>query len=204
MLTRSVAYSQERTAFEKKISKFQAVQHNLAQTRRRDRGRRRGRRLRRRHAVRVRRSMRPTQRLPRSGTAAKIRCAEAAGTGAAIAHQVHGAIGFTDRACPAPLHACARSAGATISATKATGRSSLGNMLAPSAAPTSCGPSSPPAEPFHRPADRIRTPVSSALTFDPVQPPGSLPGAAAAKPARFSPRRSPRAPSIPPIRQQGP
>jgi acyl-CoA dehydrogenase len=30
MLTRSVAYSQERVAFEKKISKFQAVQHNLA------------------------------------------------------------------------------------------------------------------------------------------------------------------------------
>jgi alkylation response protein AidB-like acyl-CoA dehydrogenase len=27
--------------------------------------------------------------------AAKIRCGEAAGTGAAIAHQVHGAIGFT-------------------------------------------------------------------------------------------------------------
>lgn len=29
-------------------------------------------------------------------SAAKIRCAEAAGTGSAIAHQVHGAIGFTE------------------------------------------------------------------------------------------------------------
>ncbi|MEW6766470.1 MAG: acyl-CoA dehydrogenase family protein [Pseudomonadota bacterium] len=92
MLNISVAYANERVAFEKKIAKFQAIQHNLAQL-----------------AGEV------AAALTASGSAAdtiasgeashdalllevasaKIRCAEAAEKGAAIAHQVHGAIGFS-------------------------------------------------------------------------------------------------------------
>jgi acyl-CoA dehydrogenase len=88
----SVRYSNERVAFEKKISKFQAVQHNLAKL-----------------------AGETSAAMAAAGSAAdavahaesfddavflevasaKIRCAEAAEKGAAIAHQVHGAIGFT-------------------------------------------------------------------------------------------------------------
>jgi acyl-CoA dehydrogenase len=93
MLTRSVNYSQERVAFEKKISKFQAVQHNLA-------------RLAGETAAAVAAAGSAAETIATGtpwndeatfleATAAKIRCAEAAGTGSAIAHQVHGAIGFT-------------------------------------------------------------------------------------------------------------
>ena len=93
MLTRSVNYSQERTAFEKKISKFQAVQHNLAK-------------LAGETAAAVAAAGSAAETVSTGtpwddegtfleATAAKIRCAEAAGTGSAIAHQVHGAIGFT-------------------------------------------------------------------------------------------------------------
>ena len=93
MLTRSVNYSQERVAFEKKISKFQAVQHNLAK-------------LAGETAAAVAAAGSAAQTVSAGAawsdegtfleaTAAKIRCAEAAGTGSAIAHQVHGAIGFT-------------------------------------------------------------------------------------------------------------
>jgi acyl-CoA dehydrogenase len=93
MLTRSVNYSQERVAFEKKISKFQAVQHNLA-------------RLAGETAAAVAAAGSAAETVSAGApwsdegtfleaTAAKIRCAEAAGTGSAIAHQVHGAIGFT-------------------------------------------------------------------------------------------------------------
>jgi acyl-CoA dehydrogenase len=93
MLTRSVNYSQERTAFEKKISKFQAVQHNLAK-------------LAGETAAAVAAAGSAAETISTGAawgdettfleaTAAKIRCAEAAGTGSAIAHQVHGAIGFT-------------------------------------------------------------------------------------------------------------
>ncbi len=92
MLTRSVAYAQQRVAFEKKISKFQAVQHNLA-------------RLAGETSAALAAAGSAADALA-SGTAdadavfleaaaAKIRCAEAASTGAAIAHQVHGAIGYT-------------------------------------------------------------------------------------------------------------
>jgi acyl-CoA dehydrogenase len=93
MLTRSVNYSQERVAFEKKISKFQAVQHNLAKLAGETAA-----------AVAAAGSAAETVATgtPWSSEAAfleaasaKIRCAEAAGTGSAIAHQVHGAIGFT-------------------------------------------------------------------------------------------------------------
>lgn len=94
MLTRSVDYSQERTAFEKKISKFQAVQHNLAK-------------LAGETAAAVAAAGSAADTISNGGAwnddatfleaaASKIRCAEAAGTGSAIAHQVHGAIGFTE------------------------------------------------------------------------------------------------------------
>jgi acyl-CoA dehydrogenase len=93
MLTRSVNYAQERVAFEKKISKFQAVQHNLA-------------RLAGEAAAAQAASGSAADTLIHADSwndavfleavAAKIRCAEAATTGSAIAHQVHGAIGFTE------------------------------------------------------------------------------------------------------------
>jgi acyl-CoA dehydrogenase len=94
VLTRSVDYSQERTAFEKKISKFQAVQHNLAK-------------LAGETAAAVAAAGSAADTISNGSgwnddatfleaAAAKIRCAEAAGTGSAIAHQVHGAIGFTE------------------------------------------------------------------------------------------------------------
>ena len=92
MLDISVRYSNERVAFEKKISKFQAVQHNLA-------------RLAGESAAAIAAATSAADTFA-SGAAsddaafleaasAKIRCSEAAEKGAAIAHQVHGAIGFT-------------------------------------------------------------------------------------------------------------
>lgn len=88
----SVRYSNERVAFEKKISKFQAVQHNLAK-------------LAGESAAALAAATSAADTFA-SGTAsqdarfleaasAKIRCSEAAEKAAAIAHQVHGAIGFT-------------------------------------------------------------------------------------------------------------
>ncbi|MHB0773858.1 acyl-CoA dehydrogenase family protein [Bradyrhizobium sp. 1.29L] len=92
MLDLSVRYSNERVAFEKKISKFQAVQHNLA-------------RLAGEVAAALTAATSGADTLANSASfddavfleaaAAKIRCAEAADKGSAIAHQVHGAIGFT-------------------------------------------------------------------------------------------------------------
>jgi acyl-CoA dehydrogenase len=92
MLDISVRYSNERVAFEKKISKFQAVQHNLA-------------RLAGEAAAGLAAASSAADAVSTSATfddavfleaaSAKIRCAEAAEKGAAIAHQVHGAIGFT-------------------------------------------------------------------------------------------------------------
>ncbi len=89
----TVGYANERVAFEKKIAKFQAVQHSLA-------------RLAGEVAAAVTAASSAADAFARGGTgldalfleaaAAKIRCAEAAEAGAAIAHQVHGAIGFTD------------------------------------------------------------------------------------------------------------
>ena len=94
MLDRTVTYANERTAFERKISKFQAVQHNLAK-------------LAGEVAAAAAAATSAADTLSGTppwdddatyleATAAKIRCAEAAGTGSAIAHQVHGAIGFTE------------------------------------------------------------------------------------------------------------
>lgn len=92
MLEISVRYSNERVAFEKKISKFQAVQHNLA-------------RLAGEAAAALAAASSAADTISSATTfdaavfleaaSAKIRCAEAAEKGAAIAHQVHGAIGFT-------------------------------------------------------------------------------------------------------------
>jgi acyl-CoA dehydrogenase len=89
----SVRYSNERVAFEKKISKFQAVQHNLAK-------------LAGESAAALAAATSAADTLVNNASfdddavfleavAAKIRCSEAAEKGAAIAHQVHGAIGFT-------------------------------------------------------------------------------------------------------------
>src|SRR5438270_8517812 len=82
----------ERVAFERPIAKFQAVQHNLA-------------RLAGEVSAAMTAAYSAADAIARAdkfddvifleATAAKIRSAEAAQEGAAIAHQVHGAIGFT-------------------------------------------------------------------------------------------------------------
>jgi acyl-CoA dehydrogenase len=92
MLDVSVRYANERVAFEKKISKFQAVQHNLAK-------------LAGESAAALAAATSAADAIANStsfddavfleAASAKIRCSEAAEKGAAIAHQVHGAIGFT-------------------------------------------------------------------------------------------------------------
>ncbi|MFT3805045.1 MAG: acyl-CoA dehydrogenase family protein [Burkholderiaceae bacterium] len=93
VLQMSVAYAMERVAFEKPIAKFQAVQQNLA-------------RLAGEVAAAVAASESAADALADDGTpadelllevaSAKLRCGEAAETGAGIAHQVLGAIGFTE------------------------------------------------------------------------------------------------------------
>jgi alkylation response protein AidB-like acyl-CoA dehydrogenase len=93
MLELSVSYSQQRVAFEKPISKFQAIQHSLA-------------RLGGEVAAAASAAASAADAIANTGldddaalleiAAAKIRCGEAAEIGAGIAHQVHGAIGFTD------------------------------------------------------------------------------------------------------------
>jgi len=93
MLDISVRYSNERVAFEKKISKFQAVQHNLA-------------RLAGESAAALAAATSAADTIANAksfdddavfleAVAAKVRCSEAAEKGGGIAHQVHGAIGFT-------------------------------------------------------------------------------------------------------------
>jgi acyl-CoA dehydrogenase len=92
VLAMAVRYANERVAFERPIAKFQAVQHNLA-------------RLAGEVSAAMTASGSAADTLARGETdaealfleavSAKIRCAEAAQEGAAIAHQVHGAIGFT-------------------------------------------------------------------------------------------------------------
>ena len=88
----SVRYSNERVAFEKPISKFQAVQHNLA-------------RLASETAAALAAATSAADAIATASVfddavfleavSAKIRCSEAAERGTGIAHQVHGAIGFT-------------------------------------------------------------------------------------------------------------
>jgi acyl-CoA dehydrogenase len=92
VLSHTVRYANERVAFERPIAKFQAVQHNLA-------------RLAGEVAAAVAAAGSAADAVAQAhafdaavfleATSAKIRCAEAAQEGAAIAHQVHGAIGFT-------------------------------------------------------------------------------------------------------------
>ena len=94
ILDLSVAYANERIAFERPIAKFQAVQHNLA-------------RLAGEVAAAVAAAGSAADAIATTRAAgfsegvfleaasAKIRVGEAAGEGAAIAHQVLGAIGFT-------------------------------------------------------------------------------------------------------------
>jgi acyl-CoA dehydrogenase len=92
ILELAVAYANERVAFERPIGKFQAVQQNLA-------------RLAGEVAAALAVSGSAADTLAQAGTdedavfleaaSAKIRTAEAAAEGSAIAHQVFGAIGFT-------------------------------------------------------------------------------------------------------------
>jgi len=87
ILEESVRYANERVQFGRPIGRFQAVQQNLA--------------LLAGHAAAAtaaaEAAMEAVTREPASPAvaAAKIRAGEAASVGAAIAHQVHGAIGFT-------------------------------------------------------------------------------------------------------------
>lgn len=88
----TVSYAKERVAFERPISKFQAVQHNLARLAGETAA-----------ALAAAGSAADTLQTETSFNAdvflevaaAKIRVGEAAYEGAAIAHQTHGAIGFT-------------------------------------------------------------------------------------------------------------
>jgi len=92
ILAMAVAYANERVAFERPIGKFQAVQQNLA-------------RLAGEVAAALAVSGSAADAMANAdeiddavfleAASAKIRCAEAAQEGAAIAHQVFGAIGFT-------------------------------------------------------------------------------------------------------------
>ena len=92
ILALSVRYANERVAFERPIGKFQAVQQNLA-------------RLAGETAAALAAAGSAADTIAQSETlndtllleaaAAKIRTGEAAAEGASIAHQVHGAIGFT-------------------------------------------------------------------------------------------------------------
>jgi acyl-CoA dehydrogenase len=93
ILDLTVRYANERIAFERPIAKFQAVQHSLA-------------RLAGEVSAALTASSSAADAIAHADTfddgifleaaAAKIRSAEAAQEGAAIAHQMHGAIGFTN------------------------------------------------------------------------------------------------------------
>lgn len=91
LLDLSVRYANERVAFEKPIAKFQAVQHNLAKLA----GEVAAAVTAAGSAADALASGTPDDALLLEVASAKIRCAEAAEKGAAIAHQVHGAIGFS-------------------------------------------------------------------------------------------------------------
>ena len=97
ILTRSVTYAGERIAFDRPLAKFQAIQHALA-------------RLAGEAAVALAAAGSAADALAAGCdddalllevASAKIRAGEAAASGAAIAHQVHGAIGFSTEH---PLH----------------------------------------------------------------------------------------------------
>ena len=97
ILARTVTYAGERVAFDRPLAKFQAIQHALA-------------RLAGEAAVAVAAAGSAADALAAGAdgdavllevASAKIRAGEAAAAGAAIAHQVHGAIGFSTEH---PLH----------------------------------------------------------------------------------------------------
>ena len=94
ILDMTVRYANERVAFEKPIGKFQAVQHNLARLAGEVAAALTASELgRRRHRACDRHSTTASSSKRRRRKSAR---AEAAQEGAAIAHQVHGAIGFTN------------------------------------------------------------------------------------------------------------
>jgi acyl-CoA dehydrogenase len=88
ILDQSVQYALDRVQFGRPIAKFQAVQHNLATLA--------GEVAAASAAADAAAEACAMPEIAISEIAiAKVRCGEAAGTGAAIAHQVHGAMGFT-------------------------------------------------------------------------------------------------------------
>jgi acyl-CoA dehydrogenase len=87
LLEQSVRYATERRQFGRPIGNFQAIQHNLALLA----GHTASAGMAAQYAFEVAERGEPH----RAVAAAKIRAGEAAGLGAGIAHQVHGAIGFT-------------------------------------------------------------------------------------------------------------
>jgi acyl-CoA dehydrogenase len=119
--------------------------------------------------------------------AAKIRCAEAAEKGAAIAHQVHGAIGFTIE------HILHRYTLRALAWRDDFGSESywaveLGKLVA-RAAPTNCGRWWPRAE--QRFAFCTRVNMTAALRFDPIRLPPECEAAAQGS-ARLPRRRNRR------------
>jgi acyl-CoA dehydrogenase len=86
LVAMTTQYALDRTQFGRPIGKFQAVQHNLALLAGQAAAAAAA-------ADGAAEAVSPLRLLPIA--AAKQRCGEAAGIGAAIAHQVHGAIGFT-------------------------------------------------------------------------------------------------------------
>jgi acyl-CoA dehydrogenase len=88
ILEQSVQYALDRVQFGRPIAKFQAVQHNLAMLT--------GEVAAASAAADAAAEACALPEITMSEIAvAKVRCGEAAGTGAAIAHQAHGAMGFT-------------------------------------------------------------------------------------------------------------
>jgi acyl-CoA dehydrogenase len=87
LLSQAVRYAGERKQFGKPIGAFQAIQHNLAVLA----GHTAAAGMAAAHAFRAADRGDPTFEI----ASAKVRVGEAAGIGAGLAHQVHGAIGFT-------------------------------------------------------------------------------------------------------------
>lgn len=106
-LAQSVRHANERVQFGRPIGRYQAIQHALAVLA--------GEAAAARMASVVAAAAAPSSAVPHSPTAAfdiavaKLRCSEAATRGAPIAHQVHGAIGYTREH---PLHAATGRLGA--------------------------------------------------------------------------------------------
>src|SRR5450631_236493 len=92
ILSLSVAYANERVAFERPIGKFQAVQQNLARLA----GETAAALAAAGSAADIAQTSAFDDTVLLEAASAKIRTGEAAAEGSAIAHQVHGAIGFTN------------------------------------------------------------------------------------------------------------